>query len=75
MKIEGVIWLGNVVDKLAVKHHVEIEEAEEVLSNRPKFRFVEKGERGARMFTWLQGGRTREGTSRYCSFTRSRTTR
>jgi hypothetical protein len=28
MKIEGVIWLANVVDKLAFKHHVEIYECE-----------------------------------------------
>jgi uncharacterized DUF497 family protein len=45
MNIEGVIWLANVVDKLAFKHHVEIYEVEEMLAGRPKFRFVEKGER------------------------------
>lgn len=45
MNIEGVIWLGNIVDKLAFKHQVEIYEVEEVLSGKPKFRFVEKGER------------------------------
>ena len=45
MNIEGVIWLANVVDKLAFKHHVEIWEVEEVLAGEPKFRFVEKGER------------------------------
>ena len=44
MKIEGVIWLRNIVDKLAFKHKVKTEEVEEVLSNKPKFRFVEKGE-------------------------------
>lgn len=45
MKIEGIIWLRDVVDKLATKHHVEPDEVEEVLNGRPKFRFVEKGER------------------------------
>jgi uncharacterized DUF497 family protein len=45
MNIEGVIWLGNVVDKLAFKHHVEIHEVEELLTGKPRFRFVEKGER------------------------------
>jgi uncharacterized DUF497 family protein len=45
MRIEGVIWLRNVVDKLAVKHHVDPYEVEQTLSNRPKIRFVEKGER------------------------------
>jgi uncharacterized protein len=45
MKIAGVIWLREIVDKLAFKHHVEPYEVEEVLNNKPKIRFVEKGQR------------------------------
>jgi uncharacterized DUF497 family protein len=45
MRIEGVIWFRNVVDKLASKHQVETDEVEEVLAGKPKFRFMEKGER------------------------------
>lgn len=45
MKIEKLIWLSNVIDKLAFKHNVETSEVEELFDNRPKFRFVEKGER------------------------------
>ena len=45
MKIEGVIWLRSIVDKLAFKHHVEPDEVEEVLGSKPKFRLVEKGKR------------------------------
>jgi uncharacterized protein len=45
MNIEGIIWLTNVIDKLAVKHRVETFEVEEVLENKPRFRFVEKGDR------------------------------
>ena len=45
MKIEGVIWIRDVVDKLAFKHQVETDEVEQVLGDIPKFRFVEKGER------------------------------
>ncbi|HMQ51045.1 MAG TPA: hypothetical protein PKE64_18630 [Anaerolineae bacterium] len=45
MRIEGIIWLREIVDKLAVKHQVETYEVEQVFDNRPKFRFVEKGER------------------------------
>ncbi len=45
MNIEGVIWLRAIVDKLAFKHHVETDEVEEVFGGKPKFRFVEKGER------------------------------
>lgn len=45
MKIAGVIWLRDIVDKLASKHHVEPFEVEEALNNKPKIRFVEKGYR------------------------------
>lgn len=45
MNIEGVIWLRDVVDKLALKHHVEPYEVEKTLSHSPKIRFVEKGGR------------------------------
>jgi hypothetical protein len=45
MNIEGIIWLRSIVDKLAFKHHVETNEVEEVLTEEPKFGFVEKGER------------------------------
>ena len=40
-----MIWLAYVVDKLASKHRVETIEVEEVLSNNPKVRFVETGNR------------------------------
>ena len=45
MKLEGIIWLREIVDKLAFKHHVEPDEVEEVFDDEPKFRFVENGER------------------------------
>lgn len=45
MRIEGVIWLNAIVEKLAVKHRVEPDEVEEVLRKNPKFRFVERGDR------------------------------
>lgn len=45
MRIEGVIWLDQIVDKLASKHSIETYEVEEALLGKPKFRFVEKGER------------------------------
>src|SRR5205085_4710863 len=45
MKIDGLIWLRDIVDKLAWKHQVDPEEVEEALNNKPKIRFVEKGAR------------------------------
>jgi uncharacterized DUF497 family protein len=43
MRIEGIIWHRDVVDKLVSKHRVETYEVEEVLNGKPKIRFVEKG--------------------------------
>ncbi len=45
MRIEGVIWLDQVVDKLASKHSVAPYEVEEVFLNKPRFRFAERGRR------------------------------
>ena len=45
MRLTGTIWLRDIVDKLAFKHGVETSEVEEVLTNKPKIRFVEKGQR------------------------------
>ncbi len=45
MKIDSLIWLRDIVDKLAWKHQVNLEEVEEMLNNRPRIRFVQKGER------------------------------
>ena len=45
MTIREIIWLDQIVEKLAVKHAVETYEVEEALEGKPKIRFVEKGER------------------------------
>lgn len=45
MRIDGIIWLEEIVDKLWRKHHVGEAEVEEVLQSRPRFRFVENGHR------------------------------
>jgi uncharacterized DUF497 family protein len=45
MYIDDFIWLPDVVEKLAVKHNVTQDEAEEVFFNRPRYRFVESGYR------------------------------
>ncbi|MFL5800400.1 MAG: BrnT family toxin [Roseiflexaceae bacterium] len=45
MQIEGIIWLRDIEDKLAIKHGVETYEVEEALGNHPGFRFVTKGQR------------------------------
>jgi len=45
MYIDDFIWLPDVVEKLAVKHHVTPDEVEEVFFNRPRYFFVESGHR------------------------------
>ena len=45
MRIEGIIWLEDIVEKLWRKHRVVESEVEGVLQNRPRFRFIEKGRR------------------------------
>ncbi|MCY4388532.1 MAG: BrnT family toxin [Desulfurellaceae bacterium] len=43
MKIDGFIWLPDIIDKLARKHHVGQDEVEEVFFNHPRYWFVERG--------------------------------
>jgi len=43
MKIEGFIWLEDIIDKLARKHQVTTNEVEELFDNNPHFRFIAKG--------------------------------
>lgn len=46
MRITGTIWLRDVVDKLAWKHHVTADEVEEALATTRRFRFIETGDIG-----------------------------
>lgn len=43
LKINEVIWLEDIVQKLIWKHRVEREEVVKVLASSPQFRYVEKG--------------------------------
>lgn len=45
MFVDDFVWLPDIVEKLEAKHHVTQDEAEEVLFNAPKYRFVESGHR------------------------------
>ena len=53
MNIERVVWLREIVDKLARKHHVLPEEVEQALSSKPRFYLVQRGERAAGLYTLL----------------------
>lgn len=60
MKIIGLIWYDEVVEKLGKKHNVRQHEVLEVFRKHPQFRFVEKGHRpGENVYAAL--GRSRAG--------------
>jgi uncharacterized protein len=44
MRIEGLVWLREVVDKLAWKHRVSADEVEEAFTCGASFRFLERGD-------------------------------
>ena len=43
MRVTGLIWLRDVVDKLAWKHQVTTDEVEDALMSTPRLRFLERG--------------------------------
>ncbi len=45
MKINGLLWLEDIVTKLLAKHNVNEHEVLEVLEKEPYFLFIEKGHR------------------------------
>jgi uncharacterized DUF497 family protein len=64
LKIKGLIWFDEIIEKLARKHNVSQNEVREVLENRPHLRFVEKGHRpGENVYASM--GQTKSG--RYLS--------
>ncbi len=45
MSIDDFIWLPDILEKLAIKHHVTQDETEEVFFDCPRYYFVESGYR------------------------------
>ena len=45
MILDDFVWLPDIIDKLASKHQVTEDEAEEIFFTRPRFRFAESGHR------------------------------
>ncbi len=43
MKVTGVIWLTQIVEKLNWKHNLVPEEVEQVLASKPQYRLLESG--------------------------------
>lgn len=60
MYIDDFVWLPDMIDKLAARHGVSQDEAEEVFFNRPRYRFVETGHRPGED-VYVAGGQTDAG--------------
>lgn len=60
MKISGLIWLAEIVDKLDWKHNVTQQEVREAFRRKPRYRFVEKGHRRGEN-VYVARGRTEAG--------------
>jgi uncharacterized DUF497 family protein len=43
MRIVGFIWLEEIVEKLAAKHRVAVDEVEQVFDNRPAIKRINRG--------------------------------
>jgi uncharacterized DUF497 family protein len=43
VRVDDLIWMPGIVEKLAAVHEVSEDEVEEVFRNRPRFRFIESG--------------------------------
>ena len=60
MRIAGIVWLRDVIDKLEWKHRVTTDEVEQVLASQPRFKFTERGKlKGEDVYAAL--GRTEAG--------------
>ena len=72
MKLSGIIWLEEIVEKIEHKHQVRQDEVREVLSGSSHFRFVEKGHRrGENVYSAL--GQTGAGRYLIVFFIRKKT--
>jgi len=60
MKIAGFVWIEEIVEKIEVKHQVSPEEVEQVFTNKPIIKRMNKGHyRGEDVYRAL--GRTEAG--------------
>lgn len=62
MDIDDFIWLPDILEKLAVKHHVTQDEVEEVFFNQPRYRSSSQGIDHMRTCTPQPGKRMRADT-------------
>jgi uncharacterized DUF497 family protein len=56
LKLSGIIWLEEIVEKIERRHRVTQDEVREILRGPSHFRFVERGTGEGRTFTrhWVR---------------------
>lgn len=58
MNITDIIWTDSIINKLAVKHHVEPYEVEERYITGPRFALLKEVNTEEKKYTWHAGERT-----------------
>jgi uncharacterized DUF497 family protein len=72
LKLSGIIWLEEIVEKIDRKHRVTQDEVKDVLRSSSHFRFVEKGHRrGENVYSAM--GQTSAGRYLIVFFVRKKT--
>ena len=61
MRIEELIWLDKIVEKLDSKHNVSQTEVEQVFESEPHFQYIAKGRRRRKEDVYAAYGRTEAG--------------
>ena len=75
LKISGIIWLREMVEKISRKHRVEQEEIREILSGSRHFDLLKKDTERARMSTRRWARQARAVSLLFSSFTKRAGTR
>jgi uncharacterized protein len=72
LKLSGIIWLEEIIEKIDRKHRVTQDEVRDVLRSSSHFRFVEKGHRrGENVYSAM--GQTSAGRYLIVFFVRKKT--
>ena len=72
MKLSGIIWLEEIIEKIEHKHRITRDEVRDILMGPSHFRFVEKGHRrGENLFASM--GQTDSGRYLIVFFVRKTT--
>jgi uncharacterized protein len=61
MRIEDLIWLDEIVEKLESKHQVSIGEVEQIFEGQPHFRYISKGRHRRSESVYAAYGQTEAG--------------